>query len=62
MRPRTPGLLPLPQSREALRAELERLERAAELAARSPAPARRLLAIERRRVIIRLDELGGWAA
>lgn len=53
--PRTPGLLPLPSSPKALEAELSRLER--ELGSTNAAKARRLLAIERRRVIVRLDLL-----
>jgi hypothetical protein len=59
---RTLGLLELPPSAPALRAELERLEH--ELAAPTvrARPARRLLAIERRRVVVRLDELDGGAA
>jgi hypothetical protein len=50
---RTLDLLPLPSSRPALVAERERLER--ELAATLNRPALRLLAIERRRVVIALD-------
>jgi hypothetical protein len=50
---RTPGLMPLPSSRPALMAEYERLER--ELAATRSRTARRLLSIERRRVVIALD-------
>lgn len=48
-----PGLLPLPSSTPALTAELERLERERERT-RRPA-ARRLFAIERRRVVLELD-------
>lgn len=57
---RTPGLLPLPPSILALVAELERLERE-QLHTATP-KARRLLAIERRRVVIRLDLLRHLAA
>lgn len=50
-----PGLLPLPRNVPALEAERDRLERHLEHA---PAGAsRRVLAIERRRVIVRLDKL-----
>lgn len=56
---RTSGLLPLPPSIPALVAELERIER--EQAHTAAPKARRLLAIERRRVIIRIDRLGGSA-
>jgi len=52
---RTTGLLPLPPSVSALAAELERIERERDHTA-APA-ARRLLAIERRRVVVRLDLL-----
>ena len=54
MGPQTPGLLPLPRSRPALAAERDRLER--ELALSLAPRARRLLAIERRRVIIAQDD------
>lgn len=55
MRPRTQGLLEPPSNLPALESERVRLER--ELAhTRTPA-ARRLLACERRRVIVRQDEL-----
>jgi hypothetical protein len=53
--PRTRGLLPLPPSSAALAAELERLER--ELARTEAEGGRKLLAIERRRVVCRLDAL-----
>ena len=53
MRPRTPGLLPLPPSPAALTAERERLER--ELRHDGSGRARKLLAIERRRVVIALE-------
>lgn len=46
-------LMPLPSSRIALDAERDRLER--ELAATSHPATRRLLAIERRRVVVALD-------
>lgn len=55
MTPRTPGLMALPRNVPALEAERSRLER--ELERRQPPAARRLLAIERRRVIVRLDKL-----
>lgn len=54
---RTRGLMALPPSRPALEAELGRLER--ELARTPPPAARRLLAIERRRVVLALH--GGSA-
>lgn len=56
---RTPGLLPLPPSVPALAAELQRIER--EQGHTAAPAARRLLAIERRRVIVRLDLLDGCA-
>lgn len=52
MATRTHGLLPIPTNQPALVAELGRLER--ELERVSDGPARRLLAIQRRRVLIRL--------
>lgn len=52
---RTAGVAPLPGNRPALEAEGERLER--ELGAARHPQARRLLAIERRRVVIELDRL-----
>lgn len=55
MAPRTPGLLPLPGSRPALAAELERLDR--ELGRLTSGRARRILAMERRRVLVRLEQL-----
>lgn len=60
MRPRTRDLLPLPSSTPALEAEAARLER--ELGRLPSGAARRHLALERRRVVIRLDALRrGWA-
>jgi hypothetical protein len=50
---RTAGILPLPRSRGALEAELARLDR--ELAATPLPRARRLFAIERRRVVVALE-------
>ena len=52
---RTPGLLPLPPSVPALVAELERIER--ERGHTAAPAARRLFAIERRRVIVLIDQL-----
>lgn len=52
---RTRGLLPLPPSEPALRAELRRLEY--ELSRRGTPAARRLLAVERRRVVLALDAI-----
>lgn len=55
MRPKTPGLLPLPTNVPALEAERCRLERVLDQL-HEPAH-RRVPAMERRRVIVRLDEL-----
>lgn len=53
MAARMQGLLPLPSSSAALTAELERVER--ELSRTPAGPGYRLLAIERRRVVLALD-------
>lgn len=57
MAKRMRGLLPVPPSRPARVAELERLER--ELGHAPPGRARRVLAIERRRVLVALELEGG---
>lgn len=60
MSARTPGLLPLSPRVPALEAELARLD--AELGHSLHPAWRKLLAIERRRVVIRIDQLGTGAA
>lgn len=60
VRPRTPGLLEPPRNLPALESERARLER--ELAVVRWPRARRLLACERRRVIVRQDELAEAAS
>lgn len=52
---KTVGLMPLPPSRAALVAELDRVERVR--GATAAAPARRLFAIERRRLLLAIAAL-----